>query len=119
MGNDWICWTPQGYYDASAGGEKYIGWQINRGPNNTAEYYPVKAFSKQFFKPELVTLTVESGAFINAVTTYEEVKEEPVIVKNEEEIIEVIQTILPPKVEWLYPEADFTEVTVDQIHIKA
>ncbi|UZR94721.1 caspase family protein [Chondrinema litorale] len=117
--NDWICWTPQGYYNASAGGEKYIGWQINRGPANTAEYYPVKAFSQHFFKPELVTLTVESGAFINAVTTYEEVTEEPVIVKTEEEIVEVIQTILPPKVEWLYPESDFVTVSEKQIHIKA
>ncbi|MEM1135373.1 MAG: hypothetical protein AAGI07_05990 [Bacteroidota bacterium] len=117
--NEWICWTPQGYYNASAGGEMYIGWQINKGPQTTAEYYPVKAFSKQFFKPELVTLTVESGAFINAVATYEEIKEEPVIVKNEEELIEVIEQILPPKVEWLYPESDFIEVNKNIIKIKA
>jgi len=117
--NEWICYTPQGYYQASAGGEQYIGWQINKGRNSTAEYYPVKAFSKQFFKPDLVMLTVESGAFINAVTTFEEIKEEPVIVKTEEEIIEVIETILPPKVEWLYPDADFTEVSKNLIKIKA
>jgi len=117
--NEWICYTPQGYYQASAGGEQYIGWQINRGKEQTAEFYPVKAFSKQFFKPELVSITVQSGAFINAVTTYEEIKEEPILVKTEEEIEEVIEKIMPPKVEWIYPDADFVEVDKNLIKVKA
>ena len=29
--DEWVCWTPQGYYAASTGGEKYIGWHINQG----------------------------------------------------------------------------------------
>src|SRR5262249_28623247 len=30
-GNDWIAWTPEGYYAASANGERLMGWQINNG----------------------------------------------------------------------------------------
>lgn len=27
---DWVAWTPKGYYDASPGGDRLIGWQLNR-----------------------------------------------------------------------------------------
>ena len=27
---EWVAWTPQGYYDASPGGDRLIGWQLNR-----------------------------------------------------------------------------------------
>lgn len=27
---EWVAWTPSGYYDASPGGDRLIGWQINR-----------------------------------------------------------------------------------------
>jgi WD40 repeat protein len=29
---EWICWTPEGYYQSSPNGGELIGWQINRGP---------------------------------------------------------------------------------------
>src|SRR5262249_50935661 len=30
-GNEWIAWTPRGYYAASPGGERLMGWQVNDG----------------------------------------------------------------------------------------
>ncbi len=30
---EWVAWTPQGYYNASANGDAMVGWQINRGPD--------------------------------------------------------------------------------------
>ncbi|MBL8792844.1 MAG: WD40 repeat domain-containing protein, partial [Planctomycetia bacterium] len=30
-GSEWIAWTPEGYYAASAGGERLMGWQLNHG----------------------------------------------------------------------------------------
>jgi WD40 repeat protein len=44
--NEWICWTPKGFYAASAGGEKYIGWHVNQGMDKAAEYYPVYSFRR-------------------------------------------------------------------------
>src|SRR5262249_20397086 len=35
-GDDWIAWTPEGYYAASPGGEKLIGWQVNNGRDQMA-----------------------------------------------------------------------------------
>ena len=28
---NWVAWTPSGYYMASPGGERLIGWHLNRG----------------------------------------------------------------------------------------
>ena len=34
-GDDWIAWTPEGYYAASPGGENLMGWQLGNGPNRS------------------------------------------------------------------------------------
>jgi len=35
---EWVMWTPQGYYTGSPGADKIVGWQINKGPENAADY---------------------------------------------------------------------------------
>jgi WD40 repeat protein len=97
-GGEWVCWTPQGYYAASAGGEKFIGWHIDKGVNHTAEYYPLHNFRKKYARPRLVSRTIELGSFEKAledfntvVRTVDKVKPAPVT-EN-----------LPPKVKWLSP----------------
>jgi WD40 repeat protein len=29
---EWVMWTPQGYYTGSPGADKLVGWQINHEP---------------------------------------------------------------------------------------
>ena len=36
----WVAWTPTGYYMASPGGEDLIGWQLNRGWAQQADFFP-------------------------------------------------------------------------------
>ena len=43
---EWIAWTPQGYYAASLAGESLMGWHINRGPESMADFYPASRFSQ-------------------------------------------------------------------------
>lgn len=93
---EWVCWTPKGYYAASAGGEKYIGWQINKGLGTAAEFYPVSVFRKQFYHPELVKQTLASGSFdktfVALATTTQAIKDA------------AVTQVLPPKVQWIFPE---------------
>ncbi|MEM7603399.1 MAG: methyltransferase domain-containing protein, partial [Verrucomicrobiota bacterium] len=56
--SEWVVWTPSGHYHASPGGEKYIGWHINRGVGRVADYYPAYVFREKFHHPELVKRTV-------------------------------------------------------------
>ncbi|MDM8558004.1 caspase family protein [Candidatus Parabeggiatoa sp. HSG14] len=54
-GKRWVLWTPQGYYMASPGGEELMGWHINRGPDDAADFYPASRFREQFYRPDVVT----------------------------------------------------------------
>jgi WD40 repeat protein len=110
--NEWICWTPQGYYAASAGGEKYIGWQINRGLENAAEYYPAYVFRKQFHNEELVKRTIEWASFEKALAEY---NSKPGIKVEATKINEV----LPPEVSWLSPDNSYTKTKNGTIPVKA
>jgi hypothetical protein len=56
---EWVAWTPKGYYTASARGDRYIGWQINHGVDQAADYYPVEHFQKLYYRPDIVNLTLE------------------------------------------------------------
>jgi WD40 repeat protein len=53
-GNRWIAWTPQGYYDASAGADDLIGWHINHGYDRAPDFYSVSQFRERFYRPEVI-----------------------------------------------------------------
>ncbi|MBF0428094.1 MAG: WD40 repeat domain-containing protein [Magnetococcales bacterium] len=40
----WAVWSPQNLYGTSVGGETLIGWHLNRGKDQLAEFYPVTQF---------------------------------------------------------------------------
>ena len=50
----WITWTPKGYYMASAGGENLIGWHVNRGWAEAADFFPADRFRNRFYRPDVV-----------------------------------------------------------------
>lgn len=109
---EWVCWTPEGYYAASAGGEKYIGWHISKGINNLGEYYPVSAFRKKYYQPELVKLVYQLGDFDKALAKFNETQ--TVKVKEEN-----ILSNLPPKIEWLNPIQSVTKVSGNKFKVRA
>lgn len=50
----WILWTPSGYYDASPGAEDLIGWHVNRGKDQAADFFPASRFRDKFYRPDVV-----------------------------------------------------------------
>ena len=56
---EWVAWTPQGYYASSPNGDKYIGWHINRGVDKLAEYYGAAQYEKTFYRPDVVAEFLE------------------------------------------------------------
>ncbi|MDB5339840.1 MAG: repeat-containing protein, partial [Planctomycetaceae bacterium] len=49
-GDEWIAWTPQGYYAASPGGENLMGWHVQRGYDDMPTFYPASRFREQFYR---------------------------------------------------------------------
>jgi hypothetical protein len=65
--NEWIAWTPQGFYNASKGAEQYIGYHINQGANKEAKFLDVSRFRKQFYRPDLIQKAI-NGEDISSYT---------------------------------------------------
>jgi len=59
-GQRWVAFTPSGYYDASPGGENLIGWQVNRGPDQAADFFPVSRFRDRMRRPDVVRLVLDT-----------------------------------------------------------
>lgn len=90
-GNDWICWTNQGYYAASPGGEKLMGWTVNNGPDQLSAFHPAERFRASLYRPDIVRSVLEFGSVEKAV----EVANKRAGIKK---VIADIAEVLPPKV---------------------
>ena len=59
-GQRWVVWTPQGYYDASAGADELIGWHINHGYDRAPDFYPVSQFRDRFYRPDVIRRVLQT-----------------------------------------------------------
>ena len=57
----WVAWTPKGYYTTSVGGSDLIGWHVNRGLDQAADFYPASTFRATFHRPDLVTRALDEA----------------------------------------------------------
>jgi len=58
--NDWVCWAPNGYFDASANGGNYFGWHVDRGRDQSAKFLPSDRLFDHYYRPELIRECVSS-----------------------------------------------------------
>ncbi len=113
---DWIIWTPQGFYQASSGGEKFVGWQQNETPQALAKFYKSSVFAEKFHKPATVVETLRMGSFTmvkEKLKTQEGTPEKLVSLAPEKIVKEA------PQVEWVTPELLETTLNKTKITVKA
>ena len=118
MGNDgqWIIWHPQGYYDASPGADKLIGWHVNRGYDKSAKFFQVQQFRDTLYRPDVIDGILETGSLQEALAKLNS----PGKRKDQKEIDfglpEVIAEYHPPSVKITSPtdswQTDSSQVTV-------
>lgn len=94
----WVLWTPSGYYDASLGADNLIGWHLNRGKDNAADFFPASRFRSTFYRPDVIAKifsTLDEGEAVRLANLEagRRVDVQPVKVQN----------VLPPVVEILSP----------------
>lgn len=68
--NEWVIWCKRGYYVASKGGEKYLGWHINKGIDHIAEFYEARTYRKKYYKPSLIQKIIQHASFEKAWLEY-------------------------------------------------
>lgn len=106
--NDWVCWSPKGFYHASAGGEKYIGWLKNNGVGNLADFYPVNFADKEFHKKEVLIKIIKEASFEKAKQS---------MMFSSVSLVEMANQ--QPKVEWITPKKSESLEVGTAVNIKA
>jgi len=57
----WVLWTPSGYYDCSPGAEDLIGWHVNNGNDQAADFFPAGRFRGVYYRPDVISRALEVG----------------------------------------------------------
>ncbi len=105
-GDDWIAWTPAGYYACSAGGERLVGWQINRGFGQKPSFYTAEQFSKEFYRPDVIKLLLTKGSLRGALG-------------ERRGTVQTVAEILPPVVRIVTPAATRFEQRRNELTVTA
>ena len=102
---EWVAWTPQGYYDASAGGDRLIGWHVNQGRNQAAKFYLARQFRKQFYRPDIIDHVLELGDVKKAIEAANATQVRPpdsLDLRKADDL----RKVEPPQVRLIEPDSD-------------
>jgi WD40 repeat protein len=58
-GKRWILFSASGYFDCSANADDLIGWHVNNGTDQAADFYPAGRFSSHYYRPDVLSLILE------------------------------------------------------------
>ena len=59
--NEWICWTPKGYFSCSSSGGQYFGWHVNKGIDQLADYYAAEQYFEILYRPTELSNSFKKG----------------------------------------------------------
>jgi WD40 repeat protein len=108
----WIAWTPQGYYAASPGGERLMGWHVDGAPGTLADFYSAAQFRDSLYRPDIVRRVLAEGSVEAAIESLSDSTLPPVVVSSVEEV-------LPPLVDITQPAASPFQTDQAQVSIRA
>jgi hypothetical protein len=63
----WVAWTPDGFFDASPGADTLVGWHVNRGPAEAADFFSLGRFRERFHRPAVIDLVFRTADVATAV----------------------------------------------------
>jgi WD40 repeat protein len=97
FGHDWIAWTSQGYYAASPGGERRVGWVVDNGAEQAPTFYPAERFRKVLHRPDVIQLLLERGSLKDALAAANAARKQEG--ETVAEGVADLEQLLPPKVD--------------------
>jgi len=95
--NEWVAWTPEGYFTCSENGAKYFGWQVNQGVDKLAKFYPASQLYDDYYRPDLVQAKLQ-GEFEQIVS------HSPVNI----DIAEALSTGSAPLIDFVSPQSSLS-----------
>ncbi len=112
-GRRWVLWTSSGYYAASAGADKLIGWHVNNGKDNAPNFFPVSRFRSVYYRPDVA---------VSILSTQDETEAIRLVPGADNEVQEQpsrpsVQQMLPPMVKIVSPQ-NATEISDPNVTVK-
>ena len=65
--DEWVVWTNGGYFNASVGGDKYVGYHINQGFEKEARFVGSDKYFDTFYRPDIISLVLQTGSEKKAI----------------------------------------------------
>ena len=65
--DEWVIWTKGGYFNASVGGDKYVGYHINQGFDKEARFVGSDKYFDTFYRPDIISLVLQTGSEKKAI----------------------------------------------------
>jgi len=65
--NEWVCWTPRGYFSCSSSGSQYFGWHINRGIKHLADFFAAEQYFEVLYRPKEVAKSIVQGKRVEEI----------------------------------------------------
>ena len=87
-------WTPSGYYDCSASGEKLAAWLIPSKPGKNPRLYPFSSLRTSFRKPAFIDSVLHNCSELKAISPVGPAAKKLVL------------SNLPPKIDLEFPEPE-------------
>ena len=114
----WVAFTPAGYYASSSYGDAYIGWHINRGPAQTAGFFPASSLTGSFRSDAVVTNYLTNAGDVERAILLANQGIADGQPKLSYQRFEDLPQFAPPTIIGLDPGVDIT-VKSDRIEVKA
>jgi WD40 repeat protein len=111
-GDEWVIWTPEGYYAASPGGEQLMGWHVNNGPAQMGSFYPAGQFRKSLYRPDVIRLVLQAGSTEAALKLADQARghvSQPTRVEE----------VMPPRVVITTPDQPQVQVHQSRLTVRA
>jgi WD40 repeat protein len=112
VGNDWVAWTKEGYYAASPGGERLMGWNV-QGPQDCGRFFPAARFRSGFYRPDVIQRLLETGSVEKALAAADKAHNQPPTAQLS------VGDSLPPQVWIVSPERSPFESPAEELEVKA
>jgi WD40 repeat protein len=98
-GKRWVLWNPDGFFDAAPDAEDLVGFHLNRGPDQAAEFVAASQLADLLYRPDLVTAYLDGNEKAIA-----EAQEKGALARfRTRDLGAVLASGLPPEVELLGP----------------
>ncbi|MGE4443246.1 MAG: caspase family protein [Desulfomicrobium sp.] len=92
---EWVAASPSGYYASSVNGDRYVGWQLNKGVDQAPEFYTAQQFERIFYRPDFIQAVLRYGG---------DTPQSRAVLGRDAFDIDNLDAIAPPKVRILSPD---------------